>query len=81
MLLGARGDAGPNPASASNYHIIMRQDIYEYLHELGWAYSHTTEDGRRIWARDIFVPDAQAVVTRYDEEERLLELAMEAKGA
>lgn len=59
----------------------MRQDIYEYLHELGWAYSHTTEDGRRIWARDIFVPDAQAVVTRYDEEERLLELAMEAKGA
>ena len=59
----------------------MRQDIYNYLHELGWSFDHITEDGRRIWARDIFVPDAQAVVTRYDEEERLIEMAMEAMGA
>lgn len=57
----------------------MRQDIYNYLHELGWSFDHTTEDGRRIWARGIFIPDAQAVVTRYDEEEHLLELAMEAR--
>jgi len=59
----------------------MRQDIYNYLHELGWSFDHTTEDGRRVWARGIFVPDAQAVVTRFDEEERLIEMAMEAKGA
>ena len=59
----------------------MRQDIYNYLHELGWSFDHTTEDGRRIWAQDIFGPGANAVVTRYDEEERLLELAMEARYA
>jgi hypothetical protein len=59
----------------------MRQDIYNYLHELGWSFDHITEDGRRIWNRQVRLPDAQAVVTRYDEEEHLLEMAMEAKGA
>ena len=58
----------------------MRPDIYNYLHALGWTYSHTTEDGRRIWARDVFIPDAGTVVTRYDDEESLLEMAMEARG-
>lgn len=59
----------------------MRTDIIDYLHDFGWSFNHTTEDGRRIWARDIFVPDADAVITRYDEEEHLIEMAMEAMGA
>lgn len=58
----------------------MRYDIYEYLHELGWAFDHVTEDGRRIWSRQVRLPGAKATVTRFDEEERLLEMAMEARG-
>ena len=59
----------------------MRQDIYNYLHELGWSFDHITEDGRRIWNRQVKLPGIRAVVTRFDEEERLVEMAMEAKGA
>lgn len=59
----------------------MRTDINDYLNDLGWSYDHTTEDGRRIWTQDIFVPDTKAVVTRFDDEEHLIEMAMEAMGA
>lgn len=59
----------------------MRQDIYNYLHELGWSFDHITEDGRRIWSRQVKLPGIRAVITRFDEEEYLVEMAMEAKGA
>lgn len=59
----------------------MRQDIYEYLHELGWAYSHTTEDGRRIWNRQVNLNGTKTTVTRYEEEKHLLEAAMDALDA
>lgn len=64
----------------SKFDTIMKQNIYNYLRSLGWSFDHVTEDGRRIWARDVFIPDAGTVVTRYDEEESLLEMAMEARG-
>lgn len=56
----------------------MRHDIYEYLQQLGWQFSHETEDGRRIWSQEIFSRNGASV--RFDEEEHLVELAMEAKG-
>ena len=59
----------------------MRQDIYEYLYELGWAYSHTTEDGRRIWNRQVNLNGTKTTVTHYEEEKHLLEVAMDTLDA
>lgn len=59
----------------------MRTDINDYLNELGWSFDHTTEDGRRIWSRQVMLPCMRAVVTRYDEEDHLIEMAMEVMAA
>lgn len=63
------------------HHIIMRQDIYEYLHELGWSFSHETEDGKRLWARAFYDPYTKNMTCLFDDEEHLIEMAMEAMGA
>lgn len=54
----------------------MRQDIQEYLHEQGWTYSHKTEDGRRIWSQDTVDAAHRATITRFDEEDHLVDLAL-----
>lgn len=58
----------------------MRQDIFEYLCDQGWSFSHETEDGRRIWCQVIDDPYTKTTVARFTEEAYLVELAMEAMG-
>lgn len=75
------GDFTPVAEFFHNLDKHMKQDIYEYLHDLGWSFSHETEDGKRLWARAFYDPYTKNMTCRFDDEEHLIEMAMEAMGA